>query len=242
MSHQKTLAMGALHLAAVMLLSTAVASAGALLPGLCNTGFDSTCTTLITPGASDGSNTTQLDGNWKIDNLSPYVPSSAAIPVPCVATVECGAAPPVYVPAWVDLPSTAWQANDATSEWITPQLEDNSGGQYIYSITFPVPTADGHVTISGQLWSDNEVYAIFVGSGSRECVPVAGYPFNNRAVNSPSDFVGTPAAFSINHVAVSAGGTATLYFVVRNRGVGGLDSNFTATGLRVEFLKASFSK
>jgi hypothetical protein len=107
-----------------------------------------------------------------------------------------------------------------------------------------VPTSDGHVTIVGELLSDNEVDAIYLSSGTFECIAVDGYPYDNAAVNSPSNFVPPWTAFTITKAPVTPGGTATLYIVVRNRGVGGIDSNPTDTGLRVEFNQKSsvFSK
>jgi hypothetical protein len=226
-----------LHVFAALVLSSALATAA--IPGLCNTGLATGCASLIVPG-----NGTTTDGNWQIANPSPTEPSSAPIPNPC--DLNCLLL--VFEPAWVDTPDPSWEADPVTfsataSQWITPQVENNLGGQYIYETSFPVPTADAHVTISGELLSDNEVYAIYISSGTSECIPVAGYPYDNAAVNSPSNFIPPATAFTITKAPVTPGGTATLYFVVRNRGAGGIDTSPTSTGLRVNFSsKSAFSK
>jgi len=224
---------------AAMLLSTVVATAA--IPGLCNTGLSNgsgVCTgPLVTPDTG-----TTTDANWVIALPAPTASSNDPIPVPCVLSL-CGTTS-VYVPAWVDTPDPAWLPNNLTyspaaSEWITPQVEPDLGGQYIYAITFPVPSTAGHVNIAGQLLSDNEVYAIYLSSGKNECIPVAGYPYNDLPVNGPGDFYSPWTTFGFVHGPVTAGSTATLYFVVRNRGVGGSDSNPTSTGLRVAFDQVS---
>jgi hypothetical protein len=222
-----------LHVFAAVLLSAAMAAAA--IPGLCNTGLVAGCTALVAPG--NGSST---DGNWQIANPSPTSPSTLPLPVPC----EQSCLVLSFEPAWVDFPDPSWQPDPATysptaGQWITPQVENNLGGQYIYRTTFPVPAGMGHVTIYGLLLSDNEVYAIFLSSGSSECIPVAGYPYDGAAVNSPSNFIAPATKFKIVKMPVTAGATATLYFVVRNRGEGGVDSNPTSTGLRVSFNASS---
>jgi hypothetical protein len=72
-------------------------------------------------------------------------------------------------------------------------------------------------------------------AGFNECVAVAGLPYDNEAVNSPSNFTPPWTIFKIIKAAVTPGGTATLYIVDRNRGCGGVDSCPTDTGLRVQF-------
>ena len=225
MYYQRNRSKTMLHVLAALLLSAAMAAAA--IPGLCDTGFsNNTCTGLVPIGGTDG--------NWQIAFPYPTAPSSSPIPNPCAAP-QCGTTGLTFEPAWVDAPDPSWLKNNKASEWITPQVENNLGGHYVYAITVPVPTGDGHVTIVGQLLSDNEVEAIYLSSGATECLPVAGYPYDNAAVNSASNFTTPWTTFKITNAPVSAGGSATLYFVVRNRGVGGVDSNSTDTGLRVQF-------
>jgi hypothetical protein len=215
------------------MLSSAMAAAA--IPGLCNTGLATGCAALVAPG-----NGTTTDGNWQIATASPTAPSTSPLPVPC----ELSCLVLTFEPAWVNFPDPAWETDPAVfsataSQWITPQVEDAVGGQYIYATSFPVPAAMGHVTINGDILSDNEVYAIFLASGGSECIAVAGYPYNGAAVNLATNFVAPATRFKITKMPVTAGGTATLYFVVRNRGVGGIDSNPTSTGLRVSFNASS---
>ena len=218
-------------LIAGLLLSAAVLTA--TVPGLCNTGLSNGSGLCTGPVVVADTGTTN-DANWEIAVPSPSASSTAAVVNPCAQVSAACGAKLTYKPAWVDLPNSAWLANDNVSEWITPQVENNLGGQYVYSITFQVPTTANFVTIKGQLLSDNEVWGIYLSSGSYECIPLAGLLFDNAAVNSPSDFV-VWKNFKFTKVPVKAGATATLYFLVRNRGVGGIDSNPTDTGLRVEF-------
>lgn len=216
-----------------LLLYTAMASAA--IPGLCNTGLTAGCTALVTPG-----NGTSTDANWMIANPSPTAPSTSPLQVPCDQSCLLLS----FVPAWVNFPDPSWETDPTSfsataSQWITPQVTDSVGGQYIYLTTFPVPTGMGHVTIDGDVLSDNEVLAIYLNGGSSECIAVAGYPYDGAAVNSASNFIAPATKFKIVKMPVTAGGTAVLYFLVRNRGVGGIDGNPTSTGLRVSFNASS---
>jgi hypothetical protein len=224
--------------------------AGASVPGLCNTGLSNNngsgpaCTgPLETLGGRDP--------NWKIVFNPSQVSLSSYIPNPCAAANPPGWVVPTlsFQQAWVDQPDPAWLPNSGSysasaSEWITPQTELSDGGYYIYAITFPIPAGETQVTIDGQLLSDNEVGAIYLSYGApgtppssaTECIPFAGYPYDNAALNGPSDFVPPWTTFETVKAPVPTDGSpATLYFVVRNRGVGGIDSNPTDTGLRVRF-------
>src|SRR5580658_5240433 len=165
-----------------------------LIPGLCNTGFlTSACTGLVPIGSNDG--------NWQI--AFPYPTNSSASPIPNPCVPQC-VTPLTYEPAWDDAPDPAWLANDTISQWITPQVELSLGGHYIYETTFPVPAGDTSVTIIGQLLSDNETDAIYIGSGSFECIPVAGYPYDGAAVNGPGDFFSPLTNFTITNAPVTA--------------------------------------
>ncbi len=242
---------------AALLLFTAMAAAG--VPGLCNTGLSNNngsgpvCAgPLVTPTPSPGLYT---DANWQIA-VMPSLPTSGSnfLPNPCAAANSPEWVTPTlgFVPAWVDDPDPAWLPNSPTytataSEWITPQVEDSVGGHYIYAISFPVPASAGHVTIVGKLLSDNEVHAIYLSYGLpgnvsnsfTECIPFAGYPYDNAAVNGPEDFFSPWTEFGVVNAPVPTGGSATLYIVVRNRGAGGIDGNPTDTGLRVRFDQTS---
>jgi hypothetical protein len=213
---------------AALLLSCAMASAA--IPGLCNTGLSNgsgVCTGPVVP-AGNGSTT---DANWTIAVPSPSAPSAGVLS-PCAtvnSTPQCSTAL-TYSPAWVDYPDGAWLKNNDTSEWITPQTENNLGGQYVYAITFPVPTGFNHVTIVGKLLSDNEVWGIWLGSGPLECIAEAGLAYDNNSVNSAANFTPPWTTFRIVKAPVTSGGTATLYIVDRNRGDGGIDSDPTGHG------------
>jgi len=122
-----------LHVLAALLLSAAMAAAA--IPGLCNTGLAAGCAALVPPGS--GSIT---DGNWFIANPSPTAPSTSPLQVPCYASCLVLS----FEPAWVNFPDPAWQVDPPSftptaSQWITPQVTDSVGGQYIYMTTFPVP-------------------------------------------------------------------------------------------------------
>lgn len=221
-----------LYAFAALLLTAALSSAA--IPGLCNTGLTAGCTALVGPG-----NGTSTDGNWQIANPSPSSPSVSTL-VPCAASCLVLS----FVPAWVNFPDPSWEADPTSfsataSQWITPQATDSDGGEYVYITSFPVPAGMGHVTIHGSVLSDNEVYAIYLASGSSQCLAVAGYPYDGVAVNTPSNFIPPATKFNIVKAPVTAGATATLYFVVRNRGGGGIDGDPTSTGLRVSFNSSS---
>ena len=238
MYHQRNRSKTILHVLAALLLSAAMAAAA--VPGLCNTGLSNgnypfLCTgPIVAPGLTDA--------NWTIAVPSPTASSTSGLVNPCgVAPIYFTSNPALtYVPAWVDTPDPSWLPNNLDSAWITPQVEDNLGGQYVYAITFPVPAGFGHVTIAGELLSDNEVWAIYLSSGSPttiydECIPLAGLPYNGSYMNSATNFTPPWTTFNFMKYPVTAGGTATLYIVGRNRGAGGIDSNPTSTGLRVVF-------
>jgi hypothetical protein len=205
-----------------MLLSAAVAAAA--IPGLCNTAHSvaGSCGALVTPD-----NGTTTDANWEIAVPYPTEPSSTPVTDPCVLQK--------WVPAWVDTPDAAWLADsNPYSEWITPKVESGRGGYYVYRTLIQVPTTATAVTISGKLLSDNEVYQIFVGGPpGTPCAVMAGPPVNP----APGSF---HTWFSFTYTAAVVGGTENgLYFVVRNRGVGGIDSSPTPTGLRIQFDQAA---
>jgi hypothetical protein len=226
------------------------ATAAATVPGLCNTGLSNGSGVCTGPLVSVGG----TDANWQIATPSP-TSASNYIPNPCAAGNPPDWVVPAltFVPASVDAPDGAWLPNSVTynasaSEWITPQLEDSDGGYFIYAISFPVPAGETQVTIAGQLLSDNEVGAIYLSYGvpgmaftsATECIPFAGYPYDNAALNGPSDFDLPWTNFGTVKAPVPTDGSpATLYLVVRNRGVGGIDSNPTDTGLRVRFNQTS---
>lgn len=226
-----------MHLLAALLVSCAVASAA--IPGLCNTGLSNgsgVCTGPVVPAG----NGTTTDANWTIAVPSPSAPSAGVLS-PCAFATEstqCNTAL-AYSPAWVDYPDPSWLKNNDTSEWITPQTELNLGGQYVYAITFPVPAGSNFVTISGKLLSDNEVWGIWLSSGPLECIAEAGLAYDNNYFNLATNFTPPWTAFKIVKAPVTSGGTATLYIVGRNRGDGGIDSDPTDTGLRVEFNQAA---
>lgn len=208
-----------LQLISAMLLSAVVAAAA--IPGLCNTGHSvpSACGPLVTPD-----NGTTTDANWQIAVPYPSAPSSSPITDPCVL--------PKWVRAWVDTPNTPPWLPDTNpySEWITPKVENSKGGYYVYRTLLQVPTTATAITISGKLLSDNEVYQIFVGGPpGTPCFVTAGPP-----INPPPGSFHTWFNFTYSG-AVVPGTVSGLYFVVRNRGVGGIDSNPTPTGLRIQF-------
>jgi len=208
-----------LQVFSAMLLSAAVAAAA--IPGLCNTGHAvaGSCGALVTPD-----NGTTTDANWQIAVPYPSEPSSTPVTDPCVLQK--------WAPAWVDTPDTPpWLADsNPYSEWITPKVENALGGYYVYRTLLKVPTTATAITISGKLLSDNEVYQIFAGGPpGTPCFVTAGPP-----INPPPGSFHTWFSFTYSG-AVIPGTVNGLYFVVRNRGVGGIDSSPTPAGLRIQF-------
>ena len=240
---------------ATLLLS---AAAFALPPVLCNTGYQpgtGACGALWGPtfntynGAPiTAGNPVKRDAWWQLSTaLSvPSNPGTAAqkalIQDPCTAGG--------FVPAWEDDPDGElpllpvfgfWSVNGPTSNWITPQIENKQGGLYIYRTTYR-PAVNAVAPVIGRLQSDNETYSIYGTSPAMPgvCQHLAGNSYNGIAfagptVNGPSGFLAW-TWFATTPFSVTGGQPASLYFVVRNRGVHGLDANPTPTGLRVEFV------
>jgi len=191
------------------------------IPGLCNTGVVGPCN----GGTGIGLQTVgSVDLNWELSLPAPTAPSSAPpTAVPAAATFGPGT-------AWVNAPDGSWLANGPNSAWITPQAENAVGGYYFYQTTFTIPSGYDPSTavISGMFTSDNEGIAIFLN----------GSPVSFGVVYPGPGGSGLPFTGSFTLSAVNApfmNGTNTLVFEIRNRGIGGIDSSNTPTGLRVEF-------
>jgi hypothetical protein len=209
-----------LHVLAGGVLFAALAAA----QPLCNTGFaggTGTCGPLQSQDSLTGS-PGYLDGNWY---LQPYLPSFSA---------ACPTATTIVHP-WVDKRNILynyWLADDATSQWITPQVENNLGGFYVYQTTFAVPA--GTTAIGGWAASDNEIAAIFLRDQNLGTCVMEGPVDPVNIPGSVLDFTAF-AAFPPMTVTATAADQITLYFEVENRGIGGIVTQDTPTGFRVEF-------
>jgi len=229
-------------LLSVMLLS--VAGALAQTPP-CNTGLQppaGVCTNPDDPAAllnspktglnSAGGST--LDPNWQIAVPYPSAPSNRPHSRP--VTDPCSLKK--FEPAWVDLPDAAWLVNDAVSDWITPQIESSLGGYYIYRTSFN-PGSNVYMDYLGQETSDNETESIYLDVPVNPVIPSGCFLLQGPPVNCPGCFNSwTP--ITVTNQPVAPGLKNYLYFVVRNRGVHGVDQSPTDTGLRVEFSSVIF--
>jgi len=200
---------GALVLA---VMSATLASAGSIpIPGLCSTGMNSSCTGTATIGS--------IDPNWTL--ATPYPSSPSGQPLP---------SPPwnlTYGPAYVNTPNGFWLANSSTSQWTTPQNESNLGGNYVYATSFNIPVGYDPATasITGFWTSDNEGIEVWLNQQQITGFPLPGAGDSDKAF-----------PFTINSSdATFQSGLNTLYFEIRNRGLGGNDNDPTDTGIRVEF-------
>jgi len=244
-----------LYVASATLLLTATAAAQSAPP--CNTGYKSgtgTCGTIWTTYNTEAGAPGERDAYWQLYTQAiPSNPSTAAqkkvIEDPCSASAK------EFTHAYVDIPDGQspgavvygyWLPDGSSypnSDWISPINEVNdNGGLYIYKQTWTVPTTSGtSIPIMGRLLSDNETYSIYgVGNTAKGCQHLYGYKYNGTSfsgtsVNGPSDFYSPWTKFTGANLAVTPGSPATIYVIVRNRGVHGIDSNPTPTGLRLEF-------
>ena len=160
------------------------------------------------------------DAHWTL--ATPYPTSASGQPVPLPSTLTFG-------PAFVNSPDGAWLADGPNSQWITPTNLSNPGGNYIYQTTFHIPSGYDPTTASITGWwsSDNEGIAVWLNDS-----PLAGFP-----LPGPASF-NAMTSFTISNGVAGATfqpGLNKLSFQVRNRGGGGIDTNSTDTGLRVEF-------
>jgi len=249
-----------IHAVSGMLLLAATAAAQSQPP--CNTGYKpatGTCGTLWPNGSyNPETGGSAVDGHWQLATPYPSSPSNPntgtaaqmrLIEDPCSAK---------FGSAWVDYPDGEspappvfgyWSIDGPASNWISPQNEVNAlGGLYIYKQTFKVPASwTSPVTITGRLQSDNETYSIYGFSpAATRCQYLAGLHYNGSAflgsaISGPTGFL-TWTPFTTTHTfAVVPSSAAILYFIVRNRGYEGLDTNTTPAGLRVEFDTATVS-
>lgn len=172
----------------------------------CNTGVTGTTTNCGVPLLTQGS----PDLHWDVTYAGPSGPLIGAPPAPSG-------------PAHANVNAASWLPNSASpvSGWIAPNLTAGDaliGGQYVYHTTFA-----GAVPFGGRYLSDNELMGVFLNN-----LLITGFP-----INSPSAGSVTWTPFSIfNGLNATVN---TLDFVVRNRGMGGVDANSTVTGFRAEF-------
>ena len=148
------------------------------------------------------------DPNWRETYAGPSGPPIGTPPT------TCG-------PAFANRNSASWLPNGPASGWITPSQppgQSELGGQYVYCTVF-----DGVERFKGRYSSDNELLEVFLNG-----VVLTGFP-----LNGPADFDKWTDFGYISTGLVPLGNT--LHFVVRNRGVGGIDANPTVTGFRAEF-------
>jgi hypothetical protein len=182
---------------------------------LSSTGIGDACTTLK---AGD------VDPHWQLAYPFPSAPSGTT-----PLSDDPSNPPLAFGPVYVTTQDPAWFVNNGASQWITPAATATSGtatapspelgGEYVYRITFSTSAT----SLNGLYWSDNEVLGVYLNSSQ-----IMTFPLNTASSFGP----GTQTHFTIAPVA----GVNTLDFVVRNRGTGGIDSQPTVAGLRVEFL------
>jgi len=215
MTHLKA-SLKAATLLLLLAASATLASANNIpIPGLCSTGMNSTCSGPATIGSQDS--------NWSL--ATPYPSSGSGQSLP---------APPwnlTYGPAYVNGPDSGWLPNSSTSQWTTPLSTFSVGGNYVYATSFNIPAGYDPATasISGFWTSDNEGIAVWLNQQQITNFPLPG----------PGDF-NQPFPFTIDSSnATFQSGLNTLFFEVRNRGVGGDDGSATDTGIRVEFTSGS---
>ena len=182
------------------------------IANLCGTGRNPACNGLQPIGS--------VDAHWNLATPYPTSPSGQPVPLPSTLT---------YGPAYVNTPNGSWLANGPDTQWITPQVTTSLGGNYVYETTFDIPSGydPATATISGWWSSDNEGIAVWLND-----TLLAGFP-----LPGPSGF---NAMTNFTIAQGVAGATFRpcsnkLFFVLRNRGVGGVDANPTDTGLRVQF-------
>jgi len=152
-----------------------------------------------------------IDPHWQM--ATPYPSASSAH-----VLVDPENPPLTFGSVYTATNDPAWIPSSSSSAWITPTATASQqvlGGQYVYRTTF-----ENSGTLSGRYSSDNELLAVYLNG------VLTTFPLNGGA-----DF-GTWTNFTLP---VLPSGPNTLDFVVRNRGAGGIDSNSTVSGLRVEF-------
>ena len=156
-----------------------------------------------------------LDTHWEL--ASPFPTDTSSLPI---------TTPPFspFVNAFAN-ESGGWLANSASpvSGWITPSQTaiPELGGQYVYHTTFT-----GDQLFVGRYLSDNEVFGVYLNNIYLPTFPLSG----------ATSFTGIWTDFSID--AGLNPSVNTLDFVVRNRGMGGIDAMPTTTGFRAEFTTA----
>lgn len=190
-----------------VLALAALATAGPL----CNTGViiggGGSCGTALVPVGT-------ADPHWQLATPFPSLPSGPLLTATQLATLTFGS-------VFANTNDPAWIPNGPNSEWLTPSAtagHAEQGGQYVYQTTFT-----GSAAIIGRYSSDNELLEVFLNDAL-----VSGFP-----LDGPTDF-NIWTSFSITSGLIA--GTNTLDFVVRNRGIGGIDTNPTVTGFRAEFV------
>lgn len=242
--------------------SVAMAQTLSPIPTLCNTGWSSTsvptsgtsgqCGTLIVPPSTGGT----VDPNWTV--YSQPVPTSALSNSGTLCTSEFTGAPPPPITgqAFVDL--SVWSSDGPKSDWLTPlpSTLNGYGGCFAYQTTFTIPP--GYLastgSISGVFNSDNEGYSIYLnGKLVQFYYGVWDTPTSptNIVFPGPNDWrLGEPflGSFTLNSLTVPLVegaafqvGLNQLVFVIRNRGIGGDDTQQTPTSLRVVFTSSSVS-
>ena len=218
-------AVGAIFTFSTTTLLSAGAASAAVIPGICNTGLTAFCSggptgTLATPGSLG-----PADPTWELGTS--VLPSGPAPLTP----------PGTFTPstAFVNIPDSSWLSNGPFSQWITPRTETSDGGLYFYRDNFTIPIGDNPLTaeINGIFSTDNEGLAVYL-NGIQVLTGVT-FPGALGFSTFSGDFIITSANATFNS------GANTLDFLVRNRGVGGIDTDPTDTGLRVEFNSDSVS-
>ncbi len=212
-----------LLIGACLFLTSGLASASNL--AVCGTGFtNSTCTTQVSSGSADG--------NWTLES-DPTVADGCT--TPCAGQVSPGSP---FVTETGQFPFPNWLADSSTSEWISPNANEDTGKSDPYSLTVPYVYTETF-TIAGTLkpsstiiigeWAADNFGNIYVNgtevtTGTDGAIP-----------NQPGEFASF-TAFTLNSSNASFHtGSNTLTFEVYNNANGTPD----VTGLNVVISSAT---
>jgi FG-GAP-like repeat len=238
----------------MLVISAMLLAAGVAAAQPCNTGYEpatGNCGTLwSTYNPETGG--TEVDAHWKLATPYPSSPSDPGTGTPAQQNLIKDPCSAKFGAAWVDYPDGQspapvvygyWSTDGPTSNWISPRNEVNAhGGLYIYKTTFTAPSSwVSPVNIHGRIQSDNETYSIYGSSPAvTRCQHLAGPAYLGGSsfsaaptINTPTGFL-TWTVFGTGPFQIVPSQPATLYFIVRNRGVHGSDAAPTPTGLRIE--------
>jgi hypothetical protein len=216
--------------------------------GLCNTGLTPaspvtgcTTSTLVSP-VNPISGGPSVDGNWQLASPYPSAPFNGQAPDACALTT--------FGPAWVDTPSGSWyNPNDALSQWISPEVEEQAaGGWYVYRTTLQIPAPASRsgeflLIIKGNVLGDDIVSGIILAKAKATVSSCTGPTALPSPTPVPTDGLrgGWYSWIPFELVStVTANTSVNLYVMVFNtQSPSGQTGNYT--GLRIEFTSATLT-